>query len=262
MRSTRLVAILLVAGIASPAAADPGAPGDDRGRKPFGFRQLRDDAVYLAKKPFDRRGQRKALAIAGATLALYLVRDEIRDHIQEHPSDSLSRWANDARDVFGKGAFAPALALAAYGASFATGNEREKETAFLLLESMAFSAVATRIGAFTLAAERPEDGDSVRLFDTDGRGVSLDVALAASVIQPLRRQYLRVRPGDRFEGWEVSEIEEQRLVLKNRGVEHVFELRDYSKPAPPPPKKTSPRRVGSRTPASARRLPAALNRKK
>ena len=162
------------------------------------MRQLRDDAAYLARKPFrlDRRGQRKALAIAGSTLALYLVRDKIRDFIQDHPSDTLSDWANGARDVVGKGAFAPALALAFYGASVATGSEREKETAFLLLESMAWSAAAAAVGSFVLAAERPADGDSVRLFDPEGHGVSLDVALAASVISPLRRQYLRVRPGD------------------------------------------------------------------
>lgn len=73
---------------------------------------------------------------------------------------------------------------------------------------------------------------------------------------------VRVRLGDRFEGWEVSEIDDQRLVLKKQNDEHVFELRDYSKPAPPPPKKTSPRRVGARTPAASRRLPPALNRKK
>ena len=74
---------------------------------------------------------------------------------------------------------------------------------------------------------------------------------------------VRVRLGDRFEGWEVSEIDDQRLVLKKQNDEHVFELRDYSKPAPPPAKKTSPRRrVGARTPAASRRLPAALNRKK
>ena len=75
------------------------------------------------------------------------------------------------------------------------------------------------------------------------------------------RDTVRVRLGDRFDGWEVTQIDDARLVLKKRGDEHVFELRDYSKPAPPP-KNTTPRRVGARKPASARRLPAALNRKK
>ena len=96
----------------------------------------------------------------------------------------------------GKGAFAPSLALVSYAASFATGRDREKETALLLLESAGYSAVTAYGGSFVLAAERPEQGDSIGFFDTDGRGVSLDAALAASVIPPLRCQYLEISPGD------------------------------------------------------------------
>jgi hypothetical protein len=82
----------------------------------------------------------------------------------------------------------------------------------------------------------------------------------ALVRNDVKKDTVRVRIGDRFEGWEVSEIGGQRLVLKNQGDEQVFELRDYSKP-PPPPKKTIPRRARARTPAPARRLPPALTRK-
>ena len=96
----------------------------------------------------------------------------------------------------GKGRFAPTLALIAYASSLITKNEREKETASLLLESMAFSATAASAGQLILATERPEDGDSIRFFRSNGHGVSLDAALAASVIPPLRRQYLRVKPSD------------------------------------------------------------------
>ncbi len=85
--------------------------------------------------------------------------------------------------------------------------------------------------------------------------------MTALVRNNVTRDTVRVRPGDRFEGWEVSEIDAQRLVLKNQGDQQVFELRDYSKPAPPP-KKTIPSRARARTPAPARRLPPALTRKK
>jgi hypothetical protein len=84
--------------------------------------------------------------------------------------------------------------------------------------------------------------------------------MTALVRNNVTRDTLRVRLGDRFEGWEVSEIDAERLVLKKQGDEQVFELRDYSKPAPPP-KKTIPRRARARTPAPARRLPPALTRK-
>ena len=67
----------------------------------------------------------------------------------------------------------------------------------LLLESMEYSAVTAYGGSFVLAAERPKQGESIRFLDTEGHGVSLDAALAASVVAPLRRQYLRVRPHDR-----------------------------------------------------------------
>ena len=83
--------------------------------------------------------------------------------------------------------------------------------------------------------------------------------MTALVRNDATRDTLRVRLGDRFEGWEVSEIGEQRLVLKKQGDEQLFELRDYSKPAPPT-KKTIPRRARARTPAAARRLPPALTR--
>ena len=58
--------------------------------------------------------------------------------------------------------------------------------------------------------------------------------MTALVRNDATQETVRVRTGDRFEGWEVSGIDDQRLVLKNQGEEQVFDLRDYSKPAPPP----------------------------
>ena len=191
--------------IPAAVAREPSDPPETARRaralpeKPYGPGQLRADAVYLARRPFtlERRGRTKLYATAGATLALYLMRDEIRDWVQDHRSPGRSRFLDDVRTM-GKGAFAPTLALIAFGSSFATKNEREKETAVLLLESMGYSAVAAYGGSFVLASERPEEGDGIRFLDADGHGVSLDAALAASVVEPLRRQYLRVRPDDRL----------------------------------------------------------------
>jgi len=187
----------------SPFPAD--RPGPPLPGKQYGLRQAGYDARYLVRRPFTLgpRGRRKVYAVAASTVFLYLVRDEIREWVQERKTDSRSDFFNDARTM-GKGAFAPALALSAYLASLATKNEREKETALLLLESAAYSTVASA-GSFVLSPERPQDGDAIRFFDINGHGVSLDVALAASVVPPLRRQYLRVKPEDggwkRFGKW-------------------------------------------------------------
>jgi len=75
----------------------------------------------------------------------------------------------------------PSLALISYGASFATHDPREKETAVLLLESMAFTGILVGVGRFVIAAERPEVGDDVYFFRKNGHGFSGDAALAASV---------------------------------------------------------------------------------
>ena len=182
---------------ATPAPTTGGEKAERLPEKPYGWGQLRFDFRYVARKPahLDARERRGALAVAGTTALLYAYRKDIRDAWQENSSESRTNFLNAAR-FMGDGGFAPAVALATYLASLVTHNEREKETAQLVLESAALCAVGSGIGSFVLAVERPEDGDAIRFFAMDGHGVSFDVSLAASVIPPLRRQYLRVRPED------------------------------------------------------------------
>ena len=163
----------------------------------YGFRQIGYDAKYLFTRPFhlDRKGKITASVTAGAVLSLFLLRDAIRSEAREHHSEDRDEMLQGVRTM-GKGAIAPSLALISYLSSFATHNNREKETAFLLMESMAFSGLITTAGQFLLASERPEDGDDQRFFRSGGHGISGDAALAASIIPPLRNQYLKVKPGD------------------------------------------------------------------
>lgn len=174
------------------APSDPAAPST-----PFGLRQLGYDTRYLLTRPahLDGRGAAKVAGAAGTAAALYFVRDDIREFFQDHRSGGRERLLKGTHTM-GKGAFAPALALTSYLASFATHNDREKETSLLLLESMGFSVMFAGAGQFVLSSQRPEEGDRVRLLRTGGHGVSADAALAASVVAPLRRQYLVVRDGD------------------------------------------------------------------
>ncbi len=182
---------------AGPAPADEAAGGPSPPEKPYGWARLRHDLPFVARKPANLSSGEKwsALAVSGTTVALYVFREDIREAWQDSSSDSRTDFLNSSRIMGGAG-FAPAVAFAAWAASQLTDNEREREAAQLVLESWAMSAAVAGIGSFVLAAERPEDGNNVELFSTEGRGVSVDVALAASVIPPLRRQYLRVQPGD------------------------------------------------------------------
>ena len=174
-----------------PAAAPVDLP------RPYGFRQIGLDARYLVTRPahLERNGVLKVSLTAATTGILYLYRKEIRDWVQDHQDADRSEFLNQVR-VMGKGAFAPTVALIAFGSSFVTKNPREKETAVLLLESMGFTALATGVGQVVLATERPEDGDDIDYFGRRGHGVSGDAALAASVVPILSRQYLTMREGD------------------------------------------------------------------
>ena len=205
------LAVLATGVWASPSPASPGAagtepvpasaaqdePSEESPRTPYGWRQLRFDLRYLVHRPahLDRKDKIHLFTAAGVTAGLFLLREEIREQVQDHRSGGRDRFLDDARLV-SRGGVAPGLALAAWLASFATGDAREKETALLLVESAALSAALAGAGSYVLATERPEDGTEVSFFESGGRGVSLDAALAAAIVEPLRCQYLRVRPGD------------------------------------------------------------------
>jgi hypothetical protein len=160
-----------------------------------GWDRLKDDVRLVVTKPMhlDTAGKRQVLYVTGATVALYGLRHEIRREVREDRSEGRSDLLQRARWM-SRGAAAPVLALGVWGASFLTDDVREKETAQLLLTSAGISAAVAGVGSFVLASERPEDGDAVHLFRTDGHGVSLDASLAAALVPPLRCQYLRVRP--------------------------------------------------------------------
>lgn len=162
-----------------------------------GWERLKQDVRLVVTKPahLDGAGRRQVLLVTGATLGLYGLRHEIRREVQEGKSEDRSDLLQHARWM-SRGAAAPVLALGAWGASFFTKDPREKETAQLLLTSAGMSAAIAGMGSFVLASERPEDGDAVHVFRTDGHGVSLDASLAAAIVPPLRCQYLRVRPED------------------------------------------------------------------
>ena len=190
----------------APTGSDVSPPLPDLAH-PYGFKQIGLDARYLVTRPahLDRNGILKVALTIGTTGILYLYRQDIRDWVQDHNDPERTEFLNQVR-VMGNPAFAPTLALIAYGSSFVTKNPREKETAVLLLESMGFTGIATGVGQAVLATHRPEDGGEINYFARRGHGVSGDGALAACVVPILSRQYLTVDggdgPGRRF--WKMS----------------------------------------------------------
>ena len=186
----------LLAEDAGPALPE-GREGEEAALRPYGFRQIGLDVSYLATRPFhlDRRGWMKVAATLGTAAILYADREVIRDMAQEHRTPGRDDFLQKPR-IMGKAAFAPSLALISYGASFATHDDREKETAVLLLESMAFTGAAVGLGQSVLSTRRPEEGNDIRFFSRRGHGFSGDAGLAASVVPVLKNQYLLVRPGD------------------------------------------------------------------
>ena len=194
-------------GEASAPSEDDVAPQPLDLAHPYGWKQIGLDARYLVTRPahLDRNGIIKIALTLGTTGILYVYRKDIRDWVQDHNDPEREEFVNQVR-LMGKGAFAPTVALIAYGSSFITKNPREKETAVLLLESMGFTGIATGIGQAVLSTERPDVGDDINYFASRGHGVSGDAALAACVVPILSRQYLTIYEGDgpglRF--WKVS----------------------------------------------------------
>jgi hypothetical protein len=191
IRSAALAALLAL----SPAAASQeAATGEAASSFP---RRALDDVRYLALRPFgeDPSPRRRLAVLTGAAAALYLAREELRDRVQDTRSEDRTRVLDAARSQ-GKGAVAPLLAVGFGLAGLGRDGAYERETAEILLESAAFSAALAAAGSYILAAERPEVGTSVHSFRSEGRGMSLDAALAASIVVPIHRRHLRIRPYD------------------------------------------------------------------
>lgn len=190
----------------SPGSRDAGGDGEERAAQtvaadapthPYGLRQVRRDFDYLRRTParMDGRAWRRVGLFLAGTASLYLVREDVRDSVQDHRSPGRDRFFDRTRHL-AKGAYPAGLALAFYLAGAASGEDRPRETGTLLLESEVLAFLGSVAGQLILATERPEEGDSVGFLDTGGHGVSTDVAIAASVIAPLTRRYLVRRPGE------------------------------------------------------------------
>jgi hypothetical protein len=184
------------AGAAEEARSEP-SPSHDPPDAPLTWAQVGRDARYFYTRPahLDRAGWTKVAWTLGIGASLYLVRDEVRDWSQSNRTESRDDFLQVIRNM-GKGASVPIVALGFYLTGKATHSARRRETAVVLLESVTYAMTIQIVGSFVLATERPDEGDGIYFFQTDGHGVSADVTIAASLLAPIIDRHLRVKADD------------------------------------------------------------------
>ena len=86
-----------------------------------------------------------------------------------------------------------------------------------------------------------EESAELNAFDLNAVLITPDV-VSAWVQDPAQPKLRRLRIGDDLQGWSVTDIQEDRVLLERQGQQDALILRDYSKvsPASAPPSTPSP----------------------
>lgn len=165
--------------------------------RPTGWRRFVCDSRALGGRLLLRGSgdPARALGTLATAAVLFAERKEIQDYAQDHRSSSRTRLYDAGRNL-GKGAATPVFAAGFYLAGKLAHDSYQTETAQVMLESTLYAGLLAVSGQLVLASDRPRVGDRVRFFHGGGHGVSGDVAIAASVVAPLDRRYLRWRDED------------------------------------------------------------------
>lgn len=146
---------------------------------------------------FTHPRMRDAFVLLGLTvgaIALERNKQELLRQEQEGRTPALDRFAGTVRPL-GE-AILPAAALSTYLVGRFSGSASTRRTGLILMESMAFTVVATESLQYVLAEQRPLDGGELRWFQPGGHGVSGHTSIVASCAVPLDRLFFRFEPSD------------------------------------------------------------------
>ena len=179
----------------------PTNPSADLCARPTGWKRFACDSRYLGtrlllQEPGDAE---RAAFVLGTAGVLYVYRVDTQNWIQDHQGGTRPRLDKHVRDVFVSPWTSTSLAAALFLGGKLSHESYHVESAQVLLESMLLAGVIAGTGQTVLSSERPRDGKKVHFFRTGGHGVSGDVTLAASIVAPIDRRYLRIKAGD--DGW-------------------------------------------------------------
>jgi membrane-associated phospholipid phosphatase len=157
------------------------------------FRGYITDTKDIVTSPsrWNRKAWVKASIVAGVTLGLFAVDDEINEWIQDNRHDDVAKFAVH----FGDGKIVlPPLALF-YAVAHVTKNYKAKRAALLTFENVAITGLFTQIVKISFHRHRPNSGDSSSTWD--GPGFNSDnlsfpsghTSLAFSIATPIATEY-------------------------------------------------------------------------
>lgn len=93
-------------------------------------------------------------------------------------------------------AIVPVAVLSTYLIGRWSGSDTVRRNGLILGESALFTYMATEIGQFVFAEQRPFQGGQLHYFRTGGHGISGHTSIVAAMSVPLDRMFFRFRPGD------------------------------------------------------------------
>ncbi len=153
------------------------------------FTDTRD--IVTAPLRWEKNDWLKASLVAGITLGLYVLDEDIRDWVQDNRHDNLSEFA----EHFGNGKYVLPPLIILYGYGHVAKNNKARRAALLTIENVVITGLFTQLMKFSFHRHRPNYGDPHDIWD----GPSLEhdnlafpsghTSLAFSIATPIATEY-------------------------------------------------------------------------